>query len=118
MKVPPPFARLMSMRAADPKNRSQSHWVLIGEDCWERAAVWSKRRHRVFTVCPPDEAPGSLDWSRYRSSPPPVGLVRCGYVDDDHLVALVTAMFTDGAPRIFDPLGDAVYERNHRGVAA
>ena len=113
----PPYAKLMADLAAHPRNRSQSHWVLIGGDAWNLAETWRDRHHRLFTVCPPGEDPHQFDWSMYRNAPPPVGLVRCGAVDGDQLHRLAQCLFAAGSPRIYDVLGDAIYQRFKRPAA-
>jgi hypothetical protein len=114
----PPYARLFAKRAANSPNRNQSHWVLIGSESWETAREWEQQSHRVFTVSPPDADPSLLDWSMYRHASPPVGIVRCGWVDGDQLRCLVKALLAAGSPNIYDILGDTVYRRAVKGKAA
>lgn len=112
----PPYARLLSERARDPCHRNQSWWILIGADSWDTANTWRNRPHRVFTLCPLDTDPASLDWSLYRNAPPPVGLARCGQVDGNQLHALVQALLAAGSPRIYDLLTDTVYQQMRRAA--
>jgi predicted nuclease of predicted toxin-antitoxin system len=114
----PPYARLLIERASDPRNRNQSHWILIGAESWDKGKVWAERPHRVFTVCPPESDPAQFDWSIYRKAPPPIGLVRCGNVNGDQLRALAEAVLRAGSPRIYDLSADTVYSRKPTRRAA
>ena len=101
----PPYSRLLAERA----DRPYSWWVLIGDDAWDKAAIWSEVQHRIFTLCPPGEDPAALDWSAYCVAPPPVGLVRCGDINGNQLQALVLMLLSAGSPRVYDLLVDSMY---------
>ena len=108
----PPYSRLLAERA----DRPYSWWVLIGDDAWDKAAIWSEVQHRIFTLCPPGEDPAALDWSAYCVAPPPVGLVRCGDVDGAQARSLARVLLSAGSPRIYDLLADAVYKREQEAA--
>ncbi|MFZ5620688.1 MAG: hypothetical protein ACOY5W_06670 [Pseudomonadota bacterium] len=105
----PPFAKsiLAARRAgsfrgqwgASPDGRSAPATLCIGSDAWTPAWEWAG--HRLITLLPPGEDPGSFDW-RCLAGSDPVLLWRCGEVDGGVMNALLVAVMRDGTDRVLD----------------
>lgn len=94
--------------AADGKSAPVT--LCVGSDAWTPAREWNG--HRLITLLPPGDEPGSFDWRCLAGSD--VLLWRCGTVDGDILHALLRAVMRDGVVRVLDLMTGTLYQRAKR----